>query len=658
MDTIYNQPTITLSQWIESGLTFKQYEHDKQRYGLVSTRACKGQEVQIQWSSLQEKRQALIKARFGDPSPKQPSIFSNIIEPDPEAFDFFTKKYKLPDGRDLPFTAQTEYCADAAVLKAIGKVVSESITMRRNMGNPVRANMVWDSVAKAVAAVDRTLWPHDLPENTRRLREKYRQFAKNGYSALIHKNFCNQSARKVDEQMEDLFIALYTTKNRHFINTVTELYIQWLAGNFELVNTKTGEYFNREDFKDENGTPKYISESTTWRYLSKPANRQVIKKLRDSAIDFKTAALPYNHRHKPNFTLSKVSFDDRDLPRRTSKGFEVKCYYAYEVKSQCFIGWAHSREKNLNLIYECFRSMLSFLTKQKLPWPLEAEVERHLMTQLKQPLEQMFPYVRWCVPQNSREKRAEHGIRSKKYGAEKLLQDNIGRWSNRHDAYKINQDETKIYEFDDLVADDIYSINWHNTQPHPDYPDKTRLQVLREMVNPDAGDPVMRTILRHIGYMERRTIHNHNFIVIQYKNYYIDAPKVLNMLAPNNYEVEAYFLPNENGDINELYLYQNDRFLCEAKLLEKYNEAQAERTEHDEEIRKQQDNIKVEAIQRVKRQKERLPKVEILRNMPDFSDITPEILDVTPDSSEELKTNNDSISYDPDYWSRLGKNSF
>jgi hypothetical protein len=200
------------------------------------------------------------------------------------------------------------------------------------------------------------------------------------------------------------------------------------------------------------------------------------------------------------------------------------------------------------------------------------------MTQLKDPLEQMFPHVRWCNPQNSREKRAEHGIRSKKYGAEKLLQDNIGRWSNRHDAYKINQDINKVYEYADLVADDIYSTNFHNLQPHPNYPDKTRLQVLREMVNPQLGDPVMRIILRHIGNRTETSIRNFDFVTVQYKKYTIDSDKVLGMLAPNNYKVEAYWLANEEGDINEVYLYQGDKFLCEAKLIETYNEAQIERT--------------------------------------------------------------------------------
>jgi hypothetical protein len=456
--------------------------------------------------------------------------------------------------------------------------------------------------------------------------------------------------------MEDLFIALYTTRNRHFAKTVRDLYLQFLSGSVEVANISTGELFNRADFFDEESRPLYISESTTWSYLAKPGSQQAIRKFRDSSINFNTKSLPYNQRHKPNFTLSKISFDDRDLPRKTANGFEVKAYYAYEPLSQCFVGWAYSREKNIPLILDCFKSVLSFCQKHNLPWPAEAEVERHLMTQLKDPLEQMFAHVRWCNPQNSREKRAEHGNKIRKYGSEKLLQENIGRWSNRGEAYKINEDNTKIYEYNDLVADDIYISNHHNMQIHPDFPDKTRLQVLREMVNPVLGPPNLRIILKNIGNRTETSIRNFDFVRVQYKNYTIDSDKVLSMLAPNNYDVEAYWLPDENGEIKEVYLYQSDKYLCQANLVETYNEAQVERTERDEEIRTDQAKRQAHARKRVEDRAKNIPRVEVIRNMPDYSDIIPEVVNVTPESAPEEFNSNDIID-DSDYWKELGMSS-
>ncbi len=656
MPDIKNYPTaIALSQWIDAGLTYNQYEHDKQRYFLRTQRACKNTEVQIEWDSIQEKRKAVLRAKYGDPAPKGPQIFTDVVHPDPEAYTYFST-YKLADGRTLPLAAINEYCANAAVLNAVGRVSNDAILAHRNSGNSVNVNNIWERVTKAVAQIDLDTWAHTLPSNSRRLRDKYRQFSKEGYACLVHRNFCNQSARKVSPMMEDLFIALYTTRNRHFAKTVRDLYLQFLSGSIEVANVSTGELFDRADFFDEEGSPLYISESTTWSYLSKPGSQQVIKKFRDSSIDFNTKALPYNHRHKPEFTLSKISFDDRDLPRRTAKGFEVKCYYAFEVLSGCIIGWSHSRDKNIPLITDCFRSMLSFLQKESLPWPGEAEVERHLMTQLKEPLEQMFSHIRWCNPQNSREKRAEHGIKSKKYGAEKLLQENIGRWSNSHDAYKINQDINTTYDYDDLVADDIYSINYHNNQLHPGYPNKTRLQVLLEMTNPKLGSPALRIILKHIGNRTETSVRNYDFVRVQHRDYAIDSDKVLSMLAPNKYDVEAYWLPDENGQVNEVYLYQGEKYLCEAKRIEKYNEAQIERTERDEEIRTHQAKHLAHTRKRVEDRADSIPRIEIIRNVPDYSDIVPERLDVSPESPSEIYESDNTIA-DADYWKELGKAS-
>ena len=648
--TINGTAVITLKEWTDAGLTFNQYENDKRRYFLKTIRACNGQPVLIEWSSILEKRRAILKAKYGDLSPKKFNTFADQVHPDPEAYDYYSN-YKLNDGRTLPLEVIAEYCNNAAVLTAAGKVAQDSINMRKALGNPPRVDSVWQSVTESVAEV-KDVWPHSLPENTRRLRDKYKEFMQQGYDALIHRNFCNQNSRKVSREMEDLFIALYTTRNRHFAKTVRDLYLQFLDGEIEVADVNTGEIFDRADFIDQDGNPLYISESTTWGYLAKPANRQVINKYRHSGIDFKTRSLSYNHRRKPEFTFSKVSFDDRDLPHKTIDGISVKCYYAYEPLSQCFIAWAHSRDKNIPLIIECFRSLLSFTTTSNFPWPGEIEVERHLMTQLKKPLEEMFSHVRWCNPTNSREKRAEHGIKLKKYGAEKLNQVNVGRWSNVHDAYKTNQDLNILNEFDDLVADDIYSIHYHNNQPHPAYPGKTRLQVLREMINPKLSGPVMRIVMKNIGNRTETSVRNFDFVRVNHKEYRI-SDQALSLLKPNNYEVTAYWLPDENGDVKDVYLYQGDVFICQANLIETYNEAFVERTALDEEIRIEQEKHNAHIRKRINDRASELPRVEVIRNMPDFTMLEPEILSVTPDS-EQTETY-DSIIADADYWEELGR---
>ena len=48
--------------------------------------------------------------------------------------------------------------------------------------------------------------------------------------------------------------------------------------------------------------------------------------------------------------------------------------------------------------------------------------------------------------------------------------------------------------------------------------------------------------------------------LVNYKKYQLSSPEVLNLLAPNNYTVEAYYLPNEDQTISEVFIYQNDIF--------------------------------------------------------------------------------------------------
>jgi hypothetical protein len=86
-------------------------------------------------------------------------------------------------------------------------------------------------------------------------------------------------------------------------------------------------------------------------------------------------------REAPKYSLSKISFDDRDLPRKLKDGSTVFAYYAFDVMSGAVIGAAYSRKKNTDLFLECLRDMYRNLTKWGLGFPLEAEVEHHFCGQ-------------------------------------------------------------------------------------------------------------------------------------------------------------------------------------------------------------------------------------------------------------------------------------
>lgn len=582
---------------VEAGWLFEQGIISKSNLDILKhrqiirfeRRACKNTPALVEYKSIPERFKDVIMEKYGNPYDKvKHNRFTDHINPDAKLKAKF-EDYTTAKGKYLKPKQILTYYTNSIILDALHRVANDRIAFIKACGG--RYTHVWPQLSQVVNRLDTERYPHSLPGNHRRLKQLVDRYINEGYNALIHGNQGNDNSRKVNDKIERLLMSIYAMETRPFASWVQEDYLSFLSGQKDIPDFETGELMNREDYFDDNGTPIVISESTAWAYLNRPDNKAILDKVRKSGIDFKTKTMPFNHRHRPNFSLSKVSFDDRTAPRKSVDGTWVQSYVAYDPMSECFVGWAHSKEKDMALVYDCFRSMYHFLNSHGLPWPAEAEVERHLMSSISDQLHAMFAFVRECNPQNSREKRAEHGIRLKKYGTEKRSQKNIGRWSNKHDAYQVNEDFTEKLTRDQIIADDIQSFVDHNNKLHSKqdlYYKKTRLQVLIENVNPELSKPQSRIISRYIGFKTETSIRNNDYCRVQYSDYAIDTINILARLKPNNYSVDAYYIPQPDGNINKVYLFQDDNFLCQASRYETYNEALAERTERDEHIRVEQ----------------------------------------------------------------------
>jgi len=518
-----------------------------------------------------------------------------LIEPDHKAAAFF-REFLFDDDTNIKPDRQIEYNANAMVLNAIGKYVAERTGKHKSIGK--RAAGIWDLVSEAVNNVERDKYHHSLPSNPLRLKEKYRHYLEHGYVHLIHKGNRNANAKKVNDRVERLVISLYCQQNLPFGTWVYDYYLQFLAGTLQIVDQQTGVLYDREDFFDqETGTYVAISRSTVWNIIHNPSNAIIIDRMRNNRIDHITQKTPYNHRRLPKYSLSKITMDDRDLPRKTTDGKRIKAYMAFDVLSDVVLGCVYSDAgAGLDLVWNCFRDLYQNIISNGLMWPGEVEVEQHLMSLIKDDLRQMFGYVTFCAPGNSKQKRAEHKIRSKKIGDEKRHQVGTERWYGKG-AYKgksnnkdIDYKEPRLPDYI-LIAEDRESIYRFNHSLHPNqkmFPGKTRWEVLIENMNPDLGRPQKHVLLRHLGFKTETSIRNNDFATVQYDKYAIDNLSAINRLKPNNYEVQAYYLPDNDSAIQEVYLYQGDVFVTRATRIERYNEAKIERTEHDEVIRTNQ----------------------------------------------------------------------
>ena len=521
-------------------------------------------------------------------------IMSNYTV-DQQATAFFFSKEKC--GLALPAEKAKEYITNASVLNTCIKLYERAATAQKLFGGKYD----WTMMATTIETLRKKLG-HTLPASTLRFRKKVNDYKANGYACLISGKFGNQSARKVDYKTERLILGIAILPNKPWNCTVLDHYNSFVTGELEVYDPDSGELFNPDDFTDKNGEPMVLSEATITNYLNKPKNRVLIDQRLLTPTAYMHEVMPHMHRHHGEFSLSKVSFDDRDLPRKLKDTrLRPKAYYAYDVTSGCCIGYAYNRSKNIDLVVDMFRNMFRLLDRQGWGCPAEVEVENHLMSQWKDSFLRagvMFPFVRFCAPMNSQEKHAEQYNGAKKRSIEHRNHIGIGRFYAKSRQYRTEStkvfdefnntyEEKEYYTWDELIADDQRDIYEYNHALHPNqkkYKGMTRWDVLVANINPTLQPLDKATIARYVGEKVSTTIRRNSYCRVLHKDWWLSKTEAIELLTPNDYKVDAYYLTDEEGNVTDLFIYQGDMYIDRLEDVGTYNTARAERTEEDEQI--------------------------------------------------------------------------
>ena len=565
----------------------------KEKINVVRSGRGLGGYVLVEIATMPLRFQERIKLKYGD---MKEYVIRNWLGShyhiDAKAREFYTR-FRFDNGDALPPEHIQEYTVNASVIEAVMRAMEDATFKRKAMkAGPVN----WGELAGAISYYQAE-FGHTLPVSSNRFKKRVNDFKANGYESLISRKFMNQNRRKVTYDIERLLLSIDAQPEQPFNTTVWEQYNLFVQGELELYDPETGEVLNPADFTDKDGNPLVLSPATVANYLNNPKNKALRGKLHMSQWDFNNAYRPYHLRSIGEYALSKVSLDDRDLPRPMKDGNRVKAYYAYDVVSGAVVGYAYNRYKTTELFLDCMRNMFQTLDRNGMYIPAELEVEHHLVSDFADGLMQagtVFPLIRWCNPGNSREKRAEHKNREKKYGVEKRTQVGIGRWyakleANRPKEEKVydeknNTYKVKTYSYEELVADDIRAIQTFNAQPHPNqkrYPGMSRWDVLCAHQNPNLAPWDKAVLYRFIGQHTETTIRQNTYCTVMYNQYGLPSPEIIEKLEPRNYKVDAYYLPDADGTINEVYIYQNGRYIATCKPVARYNENTAEQTEYD-----------------------------------------------------------------------------
>ena len=546
--------------------------------------------------SLPQRYQDKVKEVYpGGAQARLEGWIKSNYEVDQQATAFFFSKEKC--GVALPREKAQEYITNASVLNTCIKLYERAATAQKLFGGKYD----WSMMATTIEIL-RKHFGHTLPASTLRFRKKVNDYKANGYACLISGKFGNQCARKVDHKTERLILGIAVLPNKPWNTNVLELYNSFVTGELDVYDPETGEMFNPDDFTDKNGEPMVLSEATITNYLNKPKNKILIDKATMSYTTFMHETMPHMHRHHGEFSLSKVSFDDRDLPRKLKDTrIRPKAYYAYDVTSGCCIGYAYNRAKNVDLVVDMFRNMFRLLDRQGWGCPAEVEVENHLMSQWRDSFLRagvMFPFVRFCAPMNSQEKHAEQFNGAKKRSIEHRNHVGIGRFFAKSRQYRTESSkvfdefnntyaEKEYYTWDELIADDMRDIYEYNHALHPNqkkYKGMTRWDVLVANINPTLQPLDKATIARYVGERVGTTIRRNSYCRVAGKDWWLSKTEAIELLAPNDYKVEAYYLTDEEGKVTDMFIYQGDMYIDRLENIGTYNTARAEQTEADERI--------------------------------------------------------------------------
>ena len=510
---------------------------------------------------------------------------------DQRAYAFFSDPAQC--GVELPRRHVREYTVNAGVISAAVALYNSAKAQHTVMGEAYD----WDMMAEAIDVLKQE-YGHTLPTSTLRFRKKVAEFKKKGYACLISGKFGNQSARKVDHRTERLILGLAVLPNKPFNSNVHDMYLSFVCGELEVYDPETGELFCPDDFTLKNGEPKTLSEGTINNVLNAPKNKLMVEHALSTYTTFMHEQMPHMHRHSGRFSLSQITMDDVDLTRKLKDTKQrVHAYYAYDVVSQCVLGASYGRKKDESLVVDCFRNMFRTIARHGWGIPAGIEVENHLMSQYRDGFlraGEVFPFVHFCAPQNSQEKYAEPLNGAKKRSIIHKNHTGIGRFYGkgkwRQEYKKVSDEWNDTYEdreyftWEELVADDrADSAEWNNTL-HPDqkrYLGMTRWQVLVANVNPTLLPYDARMLARHIGAAVETSVRRNSTVRVAHEDWWLSSTTALERLAPNNYKVTAYYLPDEEGQPTDVYLYQGDRYIDKVERVETFNRVMAEQTDED-----------------------------------------------------------------------------
>lgn len=570
----------------------------------------------VSFDSLPLKWQEAIVAIWGKaPKLTQQTLFEKHYVRDMAAFDFYTH-YKFDDHTSLDRAKIDEYTINASVLNTIGTVYEMRYKLRKELRGPV--NDIWSTIINE-SNLFKQETGHTLPENERRLREKFNDYKKNGYKCLIHKGHRKTNALKVDDRHIELLKYMFAgIDHKPTYAEVAQTYDGFVSGYVDVINEETGEIYDPKEFSR-------LSVATVWNHLSKWENK-IGTFLARSGDRQKYMALfkPYHRLLQPKFASSIISIDDRQPVFEYLPGTRMWFYNGIDLGSEAFTCWVWGKDK-AGIITDFYRQMVRNYAQWNLPLPAELEGELNLNARFKDTFLKegnMFQYVR-IEANNARGKRIEQYYRPLRYQYEKKREGWLARPFAISEANQARTDKKTLIPYDEIVQGCLHDIQtWNNTE-HSKIKGMSRWDVFLAMQNPNLRPINYHGILPYLGMKEPSSVNagimnfRRSKFLLGLDGVICTGDKLINMMMQvEGRDVDIYWLDDNFGEVLKAHIYIGDQFICEAIEQPGYNRARIEQTKEDiinRELMSKYTNT-IDSFGR--RQKNGLEKVTIIDNRP------------------------------------------
>lgn len=247
---------LTRSDDGEAVLTYENYHKLQVRGRIEVLRPGKGlgSYALISYASLPKRFRDRFEMKYGDPAllVKRTDVRTDITW-DVKAQAYFSG-YRLPSGKGIPEEKQRECTLNASVLNTL-VAMAETQKAKRNSLNS-RTPVSWDGIIAASDAL-RDRYSHTLPRGEARLKDKMRQFAKEGYSCLVSGKLGNTNVTKITAAAGRQIVALARSRcPRYTTRQIFEEYNR-IAGRkgWKPIESQSSvlQYLNRPDIR-----PKWI----------------------------------------------------------------------------------------------------------------------------------------------------------------------------------------------------------------------------------------------------------------------------------------------------------------------------------------------------------------------------------------------------------------